>query len=80
MKPILRLTALFLTAAAVLLSTPGCERRPASVTKQFVDEAAEKTNASAKAHGDSHGKKKDAHPPAKAAASPEKFIAPPPSK
>lgn len=78
MKLLTRLAAVLFTAAAVLLSTPGCERRPAATAKMFVDEAESKTNAYAKKHGDSHGKKKDAHPPAAGAASPapQKFIPP----
>ncbi|MBS0658049.1 MAG: hypothetical protein JSR82_07370 [Verrucomicrobia bacterium] len=77
MKLTFRLAAIVLTAAAVLISTPGCERRPASTAKMFVDEAYSKTNAAAKEHGDKKGhgdKKKDAHPPADAAATPQKFI------
>ena len=78
MKPLFRFSAAVLAAAAVLVSTPGCERRSAAVTKMFVDEAMEKTNTHGKGHGDSHGKKKDgAHPSAAPAASPQKFIAPP---
>jgi len=77
MKPLTRIAALVFTAAAVLVATPGCERRPASTTKMFVDEAYEKTNAAAKEHGDKKGhgdKKKDAHPPAAAPGAPEKFV------
>src|SRR4051794_23281827 len=88
MKPLIRLAAVFATAAAVLLSTPGCERRPAATAEMFVMEAKEKTNTYLAEHGDAHGKKghgdqkghgdkKDAaHPEAAAApaATPQPFI------
>lgn len=79
MKPFARIAAVLFAAAAVLISTPGCERQRAETAKKFVDEGLSKTTEYQKAHGKAKGDghadkaKKDAAPAA-AGPTPQKFI------